>query len=359
MMKINQKLLSIAFLGVILGLASCNDDDSGGNLSKDQAKTELNKFNSEAVTDLQELSNADGLSAVKDLLNLVDTDDPFSRIGTDKKSIKTFFREKGKDFKTIIIPKSFNGRVHEDAYDYASKKGIYTWNPSNGVFEKTGESSIISILFPTENSETNNAELKITAYTEMEFYDEDIEESYYNPVILKASLLVDATEVASIDYHIEWSEDGFPTSADVTVFVTPFTASISFSGTATTSSLSTSLKKGSKVIIATSVTVKYDNETKDGESLNKIEGYVQFQSLKVQGSIDVKAADASQSGDPNDYIHLSLYADGKKVGNIVFVSETVDDFEEYVAYIEYNDGSKAKLADELKPVLDEIEALFN
>jgi hypothetical protein len=356
MMKINQTLLSIAILGAILGLASCKDDDSGGNLSKDQAKTKLSEFNSTAVSDLQELSEADGLKAIKDFMNLVDTDDPFSRIGTDKKSIKQFFREKGKDFKTIFVPKSWNGRtIEEGGFDFENNKGVYTWNSAEDIFEKTGESDIISILFPTTDSK--DGELKITAYQEKEFYDDESEEYYYNPEVLKASLSVNEIEVASIDLDIEWSNDAFPVTADLTVSVSPFTGNISFGGTATTSTLSTSLKKANKIIIAASVTVKYDSETKNAENLKSLEGYVQLKNIKVQGSVDVKAMDASQSGDPNDYVHLSLYGDNKKLGDITFRNKIVDGDEVYVAFIKYNDGAEDELSKVLKDVIEELKVL--
>jgi hypothetical protein len=359
MMKINQKLLSIAVLGAIIGLASCNDDDSGSKLSKDDAKGKIEEFNSTAVSDLQELSNADGMAAVKDLFNLVDTDDPFTgRIGTDKKSIKRFFREKGKDFKTIFIPRSINGRTADDAFDFNSKKGIYTWNAEQNVFTVTGESDIISILFPTEGSSTNNAELQITAYTEKEFYDEEYQEYYYNPEVLKAGLFVNEVKVASIDLDIEWNDDAFPTAVDVTLFVSPFTANITFNGTSTTSTLATSLKKNDDILVATNVTVKFDDESKSSESINTVTGYVQLKNMKIQGSIDVKAADQSETGDLNEYIHLALYADNSKVGDIVFVKEVVDDNEEFVPYLKYNDGSQEKLEEVLQPVVDELNALF-
>jgi hypothetical protein len=361
MMKINQKLLSIAALGAILGLASCHDDDNaGGNLSKDQAKGKITEFNSTAVSDLQELSDADGIAAVKDLIDLVDTDDPFSgRIGNDKKSIKKFFREKGREFKTIFIPKSLNGRTQQEAFVFDNNKGVYTWDAGGSIFTKTGESTIISILFPTEGSLTNNAELQITAYAEKEFYDDDMQEYYYNPEILKAAIFVNDTKIASLDYNVTWSDDGFPAAADVTVFVSPFTANVSFGGTATTSTLTTSLKKGDKILVATSVTAKFANETKDGENLNSLDGYVQLENLKVQGSVDVKELDSSVSGDPNDYVHLSFYADNKKAGDVIFVNELVDGDEEYVAYIKYNDGTTEKLEDVLKPVIDELDSLVN
>jgi hypothetical protein len=361
MMRSTQKLLSIAILAAIFGLSSCSDNDSDDKLSKDAAQGKLKAFNTSAASDLQDLTDTDGLTAVKDLFNLVDTDDPFtSRIGTDKQRIKTFFRTKGKEFKKVFAPnKVFNGRTADDEpFEFESKVGVYTWNPESEQFAKTGESDIISILFPTEGSETNNAELQINGLSDVQLIDTDTEETYYNPTLIDADLFVNEVKVASLDFEAAWNADGTPTSADISVFVTPYTASVSFGGTATTATISTSLKKDQETLVAASVTVTYDDESKSDESINKLDGYVQLKNIKVQGNIDVNAADASQTGDPNDYVNLSLYADNKKVGDIVFVKEEVpgsDD--EFVPYVQYNNGDKEKLEDLLEAVIAEIDEL--
>jgi len=359
-MKINQKLLSVAVLGAIIGLASCNNDDSTSKLSKNEAQSKIQEFNTSAVSDLQAISDADGVTAVKDLLNLVNTDDPFGgRMGSDKNSIKKFFRAKGKDLKTIFVPRAIDGRTADDPFDYNSKKGVYTWDADNSVFTKTGESDIIEILFPTKDSETNNATLKITAYSEKQFLDEESQEYYYNPEILKAELLVADVKVASIDLDIEWADGQLPSSVDLTLFVSPYTATISFNGTSTSSTLTTSLKKNNDVLFATSVTVKYDDDSKTSASVNTVSGYVQLKNVKVQGTIDVKGADNANTpdADPNKFIHLKVYVDNAQAGVVVFVKESVDGNEEYVAYLQYNDGSKEKLEDVLKPVVDELNSL--
>jgi hypothetical protein len=53
-------------------------------------------------------------------------------------------------------------------------------------------------------------------------------------------------------------------------------------------------------------------------------------------------------------VKLSLHSNNKKVGDIVF--ETVNGQE--TPFIKYGDGTKEKLEDALKPVVDEIDALF-
>jgi hypothetical protein len=356
-MSINQKTLALAAFVLLGGLTACNDDEKGTDqLSKDEAKSKLAEFNASANDDLDALTDAEGLQAVQDFFDLVETDDPFAgRIGTDKKKIRAFFQEKGRAFRQVFVTsKAINGRTQgTEPFDFTANSGTYVWDPELVQFTKTGESNIVEILFPTEGSSTNNAKLQLTAYSEVQIYDDFMQEYSYEPELLKAALFVDNVKKASLDLQIEWDENGFPLSADITMMVTPFTATISFDMTASTAStLSVSLLRDQETLIATSVTVKYGDSSKSEESLEGIEGYVQFLNLKLEGQIDVTAADAEEV-DWNDIIDAALYSDGEKIGDIVFVDENG----EAIPYLEYADGSKEKLETVLQPVYDKINEL--
>ena len=100
------------------------------------------------------------------------------------------------------------------------------------------------------------------------------------------------------------------------------------------------------------MTATYKDNTKSEESLKKIDGFVQVRNLKLEGTIDVEAANQSQVN-WNDIVKLALKADNEKIGDIIMVDEN----ETPVAYLQYADGSKEKLETVLKPVLDEVDAL--
>jgi hypothetical protein len=357
------KKLSFPSLCLLIGLSSCDPDDNGNQLAKDDAKAAIEDFNATTVSDLQELSGSTGVIALQDLTDLTSLDDPFGRIGTEKKDIKAFFQKKGKEFRSIFVPgKAIDGgRVQADTlndpFDYQANLGIYSWNPqlgTEGEFERTGNSTIIEIHFPTEGSLTNNAELRLTAYEEVEFYDAESDELSYQPTLITASLKVDGTVVSSLDFDASFDEAGFPVTANINFVVNDFTMNLGFDGTAATSSvLNASLLHSGETIVATSVTVKYLDSSKSNESLSTIEGFVQFKNLKVQGDIDVKASDATE--DLNEVVHLSLYKDNSKVGDIVFVDEDGS----YIAYLKYADGTQEKLETILQPVVDEVDALVD
>jgi hypothetical protein len=354
-----QKLMFIAAIAATLFLSSCDKDDESGQLSKTDAKAEIAEFNSSATTDLQALADADGLNALSDLSLLVDTDDPFGRVTTDRKKLRTFLRQKGHQFRSIF-EQNDAGRVKgSEPFDYNLHKGVYEWNFAEEVFVKTGASTIIQIKFPTEGSVTNNGELKLKAYQEVHVYNEEFAEHSYEPTLLDAEVWVDAVKAASLNLTMEWDDNGFPLTADMTATVSPFTATLAFDITGSTkNTISASILRNTETLFASAITVNYADASKSEESLKSIEGYFQLKNLKLQGSVNFTELN-SGSGDVdiNDFVKLALYSDGKKLGTVVFVTEMVDGFEETAAYLKYADGSKEKLEVVLQPVVDELNQL--
>jgi len=357
-----KKLLSLASLALIFGLASCDKDDGPARLNKEDAQQEIAQFNSTATQDLQDLAGSDGLAAIKDLSSLTDTDDPFGRVAQpDHSKVRHFLRQRGQQFRSIFASKkSSNGRTTaEEPFNYDGKKGVYTWNASLQQFERTGNSTIISILFPTEGSQTNNAELRITAFEETEVIDPDFGTTSYMPTLIQASIRVNGTEAVNLDLEVSWDEYAFPLTADVTLQVSPFTARLTFDVSGSrTNTLSTSISKGNEVIIGAAISVNYSNSSKSEESLKSITGYVQLKNMKLQGSINADAANAEEP-DLNDIINVDLFASGKKVGDVIFVTEETEFGEEVVAYLKYSDGTQEKLEVVLQPVVDEIDEILN
>jgi hypothetical protein len=354
-----QKLLSLIVLTVLIGfLASCNKDEGNGNqLSKTEAQAKLSALNAGTTDDLEDLANADGFAALRSLFDLTELDDPFTgRASNDKQKIRNYFRKKGNELRTIFIKKTNeSGRINSDEpFDFNGHKGVYEWSFDAQSFVKTGSSTIIEIRFPTEGSSVNNATLKITAYSEVELYDEEWQEIYFEPEVIQASLAVDGEEVASLDLNIGWDDDGFPLTADITVELVPFTGNLSFDVSATmVSTVSASILRNDDIMLATSVTVNYDDASKSEESIETIEGFVQVRDVKLEGEVDVEGMDQSSDGDPNDYVHLALFSDGIKLGDIIFEDEDGD----WIPYVQYADGSKEELEDVLDPILDALDDL--
>lgn len=357
-MNISHRLLTAGALAFAITLSSCNDDDdkNGGQLSKGDAKAKLAEFNSDATQDLQDLADADGLKAMQDFFELASVDDPLDggRIASDKNKMRAFLKDKGREFRSVFAPAaSVKGRTNADEpFDFENNTGVYAWDSELQEFVYEGDANAIEILFPTEGSATNNAKLQITAYDE-QLVEDEWGDTYYEPTVIKAALFVNNSKKAELDLNIDYDDAGFPLTADIEVTVTPFSATLSFDVSASTSStLSFSLKNNQETMIATSVTVKYADSSKSEESLKSLEGFVQFSNLKLQGTVDAEGANGEEV-DFNDFVKLALYADGEKIGDIVFVTEN----EQAIPYVQYADGSKEKLEVVLQPVIDEIESL--
>lgn len=356
-MQIKNSLLGAGALALALTFTSCNnDDEKSSQLSKQDAKAKLATFNSDASQDLQDLADADGVKAMQDFFDLTAIDEPLDgRLASDKKRLRAFLHDKGLEFKSVFVPAgTIKGRTEaEEPFDFDGNKGIYSWNEEIQQFEYQDGSTNIEILFPTEGAETNNAKLQITAYDEQLVEDPEFGDVYYQPTLIKANLFVSEVKKASLDLSIDFDDLGFPTSAEIELMVSPFTASLSFDVSGSTSStLSFSMLHNTETLVATSVTVKYADSSKSEESLTSIEGFAQIKNVKLQGSIDAQGGNG-ESVDFNDFVKLALYADNVKVGDIVFETENASE----VAYVKYADGSKEKLEEVLQPVVDELDAL--
>jgi hypothetical protein len=354
-MKITNRLMTVGALAFAITLSSCNDDDEkGSQLSKGDAKAEIATFNSEATKDLQDLADADGVKAMQDFFDLTAIDEPLDgRLASDKNKFRAFLRDKGREFRSVFIPASTDkGRINgEQPFDFEGNIGTYEWDEELQQFTFADNGSAIEILFPTEGSTTNNAKLQITAYEEV-FVDDEFG-GYYEPTLINASLFVNNVKKAGLDLSIDYDALGFPVTADVEVMVTPFTATLSFDvSNSTSSTIAFSMLKDQSTLVATNVTVKYADSSKSEESLTAIEGFVQFKNLKVQGSIDVEGANGEEV-DFNDFVKAALYADNTKIGDIVFVTEN----EQAIPYVKYADGTQEKLEVVLQPVIDELESL--
>jgi hypothetical protein len=353
-MKQTQQFLTAGALALLVSLSACdNDDEKGSQLSKNDAKAEIATFNGSATSDIGAFADADGVKAMQDFFALADSD-PFGRLASDKNKFRTFIRNKGREFRSVFGPsKATNGKINgSEPFDFNENKGVYVWDAAQEIFVKSeNPSDVIEIHFPTEGSLTNNARIEITAYAEK--FIEDEWEAYYEPTTLEASLYVNNSEKASVDFEVSYDDLGFPTEASVNLLVSPYSVSLSFNeSNSTSATVSFSLKKDQSVLAATSVTVKYDDSSKSEESISSIEGFVQLKNLKVQGSVDPQGAD-TENPDLNDFIHLELFSDNAKLGDIVFVTEDGQD----IPYVQYADGTKEKLETVFQPVVDELEEL--
>ncbi len=343
-----KKLLVLLTLGLFVFTSCESDEEKGGDIDSNEAKALVDNSADAMEQDIVSLVESEGVNAIIDFADLLDGSEVINgRVDQSKWT---------KERLSLIAQYFVNGpagRVNVDEpTSFDDIKGLYEWNPDIQDFDKEASEFFI-VRFPAGESETNNAELKISELefeTIIEVY-EDFVDEYEVPSKIEAYLKVDDVTLIELSYLVDWSENGNPEKADIELFVSPFTFSLSFEDALTKSSLLTSVKKGDDIITQVDLDVTFEDETK--EEVLLVEGSVQYRSLKIAGSIDPR--EIPEDGDPNEYIKLALYSNNDKVGDIVFVFE--EEVGDYVAYVEYADGSREDLELILEPVLQEIEEI--
>lgn len=340
---------------IVLGLAlySCDDDKKEEVATPEEAKASMNQMAVSMEDDLVQMVNNDGVNALTELLDLVTETDsgPFSgRVKPEAKSSE-IIAQRIKRLKNIFIPAS--ARVNENVlFVFEDALGVYDYNFEIQDFELVEQGGDkVQVNFPTAESTTNNATLNLTDYADLLIIDEyDGWESYY-PTVLQADLSVDNETLVVLDLSANYSADGLPEKAEVSLTLLPFEFSMKFSDDVSTkSSVSYSMSKSGEKIMGSSLTVVYTSS--DKEMLESLQGEVYYRSIALKGKLDVSKLDEeAEFYDINDFIDLALYDGSTKIGDIVFE----DDEWETIAYIEYADGSKELLEDLLAPVIEELE----
>ncbi|MEP1035353.1 hypothetical protein [Ekhidna sp.] len=348
------KKLVFASIMILFVLTGCqNDEEQTVDLNPDEAKEMVDGTSASLSNDIVSLVESDG---VNELMHLAQLLDDYALIG-GRTSQKAWTKERLKIISQYFVagPSARVGANNPTTFE--DIKGLYTWNFELQEFD-VEESDFFIVLFPTDGSNTNNVEFKIS---NLEFETitevwEDIVDEYEVPSLIEAHLKVDDITIVELSYNVKWTNDGTPEEADVSLFIDPFSFVIDFKDTFVKStSLLASVSMSDELIASIDVDVSYETESKD--DVNFVEGNVQYRGLKIEGNVDVR--EIGEDGNPNDFINLTLYSDGSKVGDIVFVlEEDTDGFQDYVPYVQYADGSQENLEDILAPVLAEIDAIF-
>lgn len=320
-------------------LYSCDKNEETTSKEEELSPAEASAMMSESADqmadDILTLAESEGVEGLMDLIGLLELDD----ISVGRADQDNWARQKLALLKHYFLDGPV-ARVSDDDFYLEDIAGLYEWNSETEEFDVTA-SEIFAILFPTEGSDVNNAEFQIS---ELVIEDE-------LPVVITSALLIDDTEVIKLSYEVEWTFDEVPVEAEVSLFVTPFTFSVSYNSTFdVNTSLITSVSLDDEVITSIDVDAEFEDDAK--EELVALEGSIQYRDLSLEGEIDLR--DLQEDADPNDYINLELYNEDFKIGDIVFEMEEDD----YVAYVVYADGSKENLEDILLSIEEELEELL-
>lgn len=330
-------------------LASCSSDEGGGDIPSEDASAQLNAVAASMNDDVVSLVQSEGVQGALSLIDFLDSSKEFGRItpyqSDESKALILQHSERLAHYFTLGV----NNLLGEEPKDITELKGVYEWDPILNDFNKVEESDILEIRFPVEESETNNGVFRLL---EVELVEIDFDEL---PTIIVADLSVDGTKYIDLDFSVNYSSEAAPEKADIELTVLPFALDVFFDDTqATTSSLDATLLLEGANLVGIDVDVEFDSEQKV-EPIS-IAGEVSYGELRIVGSFSDTEMDDSAEGDPNDYFDLDLFIGLDKAGDIVFVFD--NSIEDYVAYVQYADGTQENLEDILEDAIAELEDVF-
>lgn len=355
-MKKNKAFLSAICITLLVGLMSCGDDEPS-SVSADKAKAAFDAASQNLANELGSIADAEGFTAMNSLSSVSGSGGPFpfGRMSSYKREdVRDQIKSSVSAFRSILVNSSAaNSRVSGDQpFDFNGKKGTYTYNPELDNFDVDLGGDIITIIFPTEGSATNNAEFRLADYAEeaTPYGDEA-----YSPTLVDASLLIEDEVVAELDLDVEYGSDDQPVFADITYFLTPYSVEIKFDDKAsTTTSGSETLSKNGETLLGVSLEVTFQSSAKDEEAVKKVTGTLQLMNIKF--IVNVNAEDMQTANNYNDIIDIKIKVDGGNAGSVIL--EQGQDGEP-VPFVKYNDGTTDSLQSLFEDLALQLEGILS
>ncbi len=333
----------LLFLGLVV--ACDNNEEGGKELNPTEAKARISEISDEMQSDVIEMVQTEGMTALMDLVDLWSLADFNGARSTDVKAIKKV-QETIEDVSIAFNPmKRFTDETEDEEFDFEANKGVYEWS-----FEKQKFLPLellvdyIEIRFPTKDSETNNAVFKLLEFET----DDTLEEGLPSKIV--AELYIDEQLQASLLLDITYSEFIGVAAAELRLFLNPFNFEIGFTAQTSSVAIAASVSRDDVPLMGVSLVAHIDNPITQQVSI--IEGNIFYRALKVEGELDAKVLEAAETPEEiNEGIDVSLYYDNDKIGDLVMG----DDFE---FYIEFANGEKELLEDFLAPIFDELAGVI-
>jgi hypothetical protein len=340
-MKKLKSLLYVIVAILFVGLSSCGSDGPG-SMNQGQAQAAFSSVNENLAASLDELANAPGAEALNSFAGVAGSIAPFGKVSYRHKEIREQAKLSLTTLRSMVHFGANGVPQQEGPFIFDDHKGKYYWNPNTETFDMDGESTVIQMYYPTEGSETNNAEFKLSGYTETLVGDE------YNPTFIDATVLVDGDIQAELDLEASYNNETYePEFIDLSISLTPFTWSVKLDDRpSTTTSVSESLSKSGTALIGVGLKVTYNNGDKSEENINKISGYVQLMRIKFVASLEVANLQS-----PDDF-SIAIKIDGKDAGDVVLEGENME------PVIKYNNGETDSLEEVFADLAAQLEGLL-
>ncbi|WP_424963737.1 thrombospondin type 3 repeat-containing protein [Ekhidna sp.] len=261
-----------------------------------------------------------------------------------------------------VMPVSEKNGLDMDAFE-----GTYTFNPADTSWTKSGDQNgrIVLNFATSPDLNSNNAVLTIENYSDTEV--SIGEEPIYLPTSVDVSLVVDGTEIITIDLNsVEYANNAdfqIPIAIDLGVYVNPYSLSLvvdNISGTEFSLDLDFA---DDTDVCSTGIHAEvkldgndYQNLTE--QSLLKATFALYSNDLSIQSTDGI--AQILQLEDPtaaqiNEFLNLEVLYQDFKIADIVLEDDEMDGI---IVLLEYKDESSEDAANYYEDFIDELETLF-
>jgi len=345
----NKKLLSILVILAFMFAISCEKDKEP---TVEENKATLDDLATLVEEDINMVFEGEALDVMTCLGDLMEISDTLGFSLPLKKSAEaniTF-----RNYYKAWIPLPDDG-----PFDFQQKVGTYTWNAEHQgwIILQNNPNDKIIIIFPSEGHLSTSNDVTLTFYA---FEQVKITEGGYNPSRIDADLYLDSDKLIDLDFTASWDlSSGDPISMDIELFIKPFTFSGGFSISGTTISVNASLDRDDSKIISGNLTLTFKTDLL--ENLAKIEGYLQYRIVKLDGEVDIAAIEALEEPTVeqlNEYVDLAIYnyPGGSKIADIELFLDEDDEIDIRLVFTDGTTALASDYFDDIKKIIeDKIE----
>lgn len=345
----NKKLLSILVILAFMFAISCEKDKEPTVEENKATLDDLATLVEEDINMVFEGEALDVMTCLGDLMEISDTlcfSLPLKKSAEANITFRNYYK--------AWIPLPDDG-----PFDFQQKVGTYTWNAEyqGWIILQNNPNDKIIIIFPSEGhlSTTNDVTLTFYAFEQVK-----ITEGGYNPSRIDANLYLDSDKLIDLDFTASWAlSSGDPISMDIELFIKPFTFSGGFSISGTTISVNASLDRDDSKIISGNITLTFKTDLL--ENLAKIEGYLQYRIVKLDGEVDIAAIEALEEPTVeqlNEYVDLAIYnyPGGSKIADIELFLDEDDEIDIRLVFADGTTALASDYFDDIKKIIeDKIE----
>ncbi|MBN2662736.1 MAG: hypothetical protein JXR68_03725 [Bacteroidales bacterium] len=346
------KILTLAFLSLIITFSSCK-------VSSEKGKEELDDATASIALQIELVNDTEFRNAALGILNL-GTDGIDLKKGLNSDNIIKI-REMSLSIRNLLIgtyPKIFNKKLGSEEFSLSEYQGTYTWNSSTEEWSHENNSSSIIILFPSNNSTTNDCKLEWTKYEEIKTNDGN-----YFPTVIYAILTQNDKEIALVDVNMEFDlSTELPIDGDVKIKLGKLAFDVDWTFIDNILKANVSLKNGMSKINDISTELVFNNKEMDelisGNGTVKMHNVENSGGLKITFSFD-NLNTIEDCNDFNDEIEIKIYTLANRYIGEVIQQEITDEYFSYCeSYILFSDGTTEPVETYFNQLEKEIEIIL-